>query len=1251
MSFDRVNQSSSSTPAQRENSALSPERGLDLPSVSFSPQAIATRKSMTTAQWLQSAPILKTIQTLENEEATKSGEQEEQNASTIQTQSLEQPDSHENQQIQTKLTVGKPGDPYELEADSMAAKVMAMPDEALEQPIQRSSPQEEPIQTNSITSVESSLNEESDQSIQRSSQEEDAVQTKAESPVVFASGSEETENIRKSHNNTQSLETRLANSKSGGNPMSSDVRAFMEPRFGADFSDVKVHTDSNAVQMNRDLGAKAFAHGSDIYYGAGNSPAKDELTAHELTHTIQQTGKEKLNHHVPLKLKRAPGEKLLQTKTLPDNTQEASSQQPKAAKNAGAIARMGYLVEAAKQMPDHFMGQLSSEVMGMDMSQPLPFERTAADCACETKALAKGGDETAALLNKTEYTENDIAVDSVAPFDVEPKLIDSLNLNNGSEVEFGVSNDAANSMEAIKAELVGGQPKNGKTTETAGSCCDDEQSTEAKLQELMAQKVVFGGETQKQGQPAQTGDIPDSMKTIGPLTVGQRARYMAHQMVQGVKQWFSANWPKLLAGAAAALTAFIGLNILTGGAITAALPALMQVIGVVMGGVALANIAGHIRDYLSQGWEGEIPGAAKSLARGLAAGAVELVFALLFNAGAVIKALKGGFKGTAKAVKGAVKDGARTTAKSIQELGEIGIKGGKTALKNGKIILSGVKGGFAKGAKSIDELAGRLVNKLRFKKFKIRREGGRIQLWGEINPWILLADGTIEEVSFKGQGRKQIGDRIEHNGQEAIVVGIGNEESAIVKQLQQELAEFRNATYNAFGTKGLRNLATRAKKLPKTPQDWIQWAEENPNKVKGLNVQGIVQEYGDAYPEAVNKFLAGWFSGKYTRKLSDSGHVGDLSSLGIPKDVLENIANDSELKELALMLRPSNPAHATGTRQITLPKPGTATIEVPSGTSMRIKDIAKNAGPSPNQKTGFLEVNIKIDGEYKTFAFVEDNNGAIRLLPSEQATGLKPANLDQLKNNTDLIPLPEGNVTTSISSMYTPPVSTGLGDPDRGLVGTSLYAKNGQEVKYLAVSPDQGKTYYLEEAKKLFDKQGNLRTDLNVMVVGSDIDLLAVLSRNGELNNIADVNELASKHPEMFNALLEAFSTNRKNVNPLTKEGATFQFPSAASDIQHGPQVPFLADKLAQKATFIRGIKPEELKQMSRHKIQQYISQYRIEVGEESFRKEVEKMLGISDARTVLTIKGKNYTVPLRDVPMLYKLLGHEFPVQAYLPL
>jgi peptidoglycan hydrolase-like protein with peptidoglycan-binding domain len=88
----------------------------------------------------------------------------------------------------------------------------------------------------------------------------------------------------------EDIESQVSQSKAHGNPLPEPVRSFMEPRFGVDFSHVRVHTGSDAIQMNRDVGAKAFTHGSDIYYGAGNNPTNLELTAHELTHVIQQTG-------------------------------------------------------------------------------------------------------------------------------------------------------------------------------------------------------------------------------------------------------------------------------------------------------------------------------------------------------------------------------------------------------------------------------------------------------------------------------------------------------------------------------------------------------------------------------------------------------------------------------------------------------------------------------------------------------------------------------------------------------------------------------------------------------------------------------------------------------------------------------------------------------------------------------------------------------------------------------------------------
>jgi hypothetical protein len=212
-------------------------------------------------------------QTGEDTEAVQMQPEEEIQAKSSSSEPQEKEEQNQ-ESVQTKLTVGAPGDKHEQEADSMAGKVMTMPDEAIQQPIQRQTGEDtEAVQmqplVNSITPL-----------VQRSSGEEEEVQMKSGAQRVSDGSSQA----------SGSVENRLAGSKGGGSALPDDVRSFMEPRFGAEFSGVRVHTDSNAVQMNKELGAQAFAHGSDIYYGAGKSPGKDELTAHELTHVVQQTG-------------------------------------------------------------------------------------------------------------------------------------------------------------------------------------------------------------------------------------------------------------------------------------------------------------------------------------------------------------------------------------------------------------------------------------------------------------------------------------------------------------------------------------------------------------------------------------------------------------------------------------------------------------------------------------------------------------------------------------------------------------------------------------------------------------------------------------------------------------------------------------------------------------------------------------------------------------------------------------------------
>ncbi|MCD0467626.1 DUF4157 domain-containing protein [Flavobacterium sp. ENC] len=91
---------------------------------------------------------------------------------------------------------------------------------------------------------------------------------------------------------SSTLESTLNSSKGGGSPLSGKVKTEMESGIGADFSNVRIHNDSAAVQMNKQLGAQAFATGNNIYFNEGkynpNSQSGKHLLAHELTHTVQQ---------------------------------------------------------------------------------------------------------------------------------------------------------------------------------------------------------------------------------------------------------------------------------------------------------------------------------------------------------------------------------------------------------------------------------------------------------------------------------------------------------------------------------------------------------------------------------------------------------------------------------------------------------------------------------------------------------------------------------------------------------------------------------------------------------------------------------------------------------------------------------------------------------------------------------------------------------------------------------------------------
>jgi hypothetical protein len=80
---------------------------------------------------------------------------------------------------------------------------------------------------------------------------------------------------------------------SPGQPLDPATRAYMEPRFGHDFSKVRVHTDAKAAESARGVNALAYTVGKDVVFGAGQFAPRmrggQRLLAHELTHVVQQS--------------------------------------------------------------------------------------------------------------------------------------------------------------------------------------------------------------------------------------------------------------------------------------------------------------------------------------------------------------------------------------------------------------------------------------------------------------------------------------------------------------------------------------------------------------------------------------------------------------------------------------------------------------------------------------------------------------------------------------------------------------------------------------------------------------------------------------------------------------------------------------------------------------------------------------------------------------------------------------------------
>jgi len=216
--------------------------------------------------------------------------------------------------IQAKLTVGKPNDQYEQEADQVADSVVDK--------IQRMETSQEAEDELQMKPLSGSLlqkqetGEQEDEEIMMkpdlqktlSSEEEDELNLKPDLQREAIPEEEEEVMMKSEHGEKRTLnkdvESTINQKKGSGAALPDIFRAKVEQALGADFGGVRVHTDQEADTLSRSLSARAFTTGNDIFFKQGeynpDSTAGQKLITHELAHTIQQGASSSFGQMKPL---------------------------------------------------------------------------------------------------------------------------------------------------------------------------------------------------------------------------------------------------------------------------------------------------------------------------------------------------------------------------------------------------------------------------------------------------------------------------------------------------------------------------------------------------------------------------------------------------------------------------------------------------------------------------------------------------------------------------------------------------------------------------------------------------------------------------------------------------------------------------------------------------------------------------------------------------------------------------------------
>jgi len=199
---------------------------------------------------------------------------------------------------QAKLTVGQPDDAYEKEADHVAEQVMRMraADRVQRQP--NNDEEEDTLQTKPLADQITPLVQRQEEPPEEEDNQAQPLQRSETPDVENEEDLQTAKGSRSSGTGPTPLsgesEGRINQLRGSGKPMPGYLQRDMENKFNTDFSGVGVHDSGEAADLNRQINARAFTVGNDIFMGAGeyapDSPAGQKLMAHELTHVVQQRG-------------------------------------------------------------------------------------------------------------------------------------------------------------------------------------------------------------------------------------------------------------------------------------------------------------------------------------------------------------------------------------------------------------------------------------------------------------------------------------------------------------------------------------------------------------------------------------------------------------------------------------------------------------------------------------------------------------------------------------------------------------------------------------------------------------------------------------------------------------------------------------------------------------------------------------------------------------------------------------------------